>query len=204
MNVIQPAGNYFDKYQNKSKVINLIMNGFFKNLDMLLDRIEFSKVYEAGCGEGHISQHIYNYNVEKQKTIEISASDLSESVIDKAKIDFPHIHFHVNSIYNLKEANDSYDLVIACEVFEHLEETERALNEIFRVSDRYLLISVPNEPIWRIGNFIRGKYIRTMGNTPGHINHWSRKEIVKLIGGYGEILEVRSPFPWTMILCEKK
>lgn len=204
MNVIQPEGNYYDKYQNKSKIINLIMNIFFKNLDMLLDKIEFNTVYEAGCGEGYISQHIYKYNKETHKVMDIVASDLSEKVINKAKFDFPHIQFRVNSIYDLKEANDSYNLVIASEVLEHLEKPERALNEIFRVSYRYILISVPNEPIWRISNFIRGKYIKFMGNTPGHINHWSRKEIVNLISKYGKILEVRNPFPWTMILCEKR
>ena len=204
MSVIKPEGNFFDKYQSRSRVVNLIMDGFFGNFDMLLDGIEFSTVYEAGCGEGYISHHIYNYSLEKQKRIKIVASDLSEKVVDKAKCDFPHIFFRVNSIYDLREESELYDLVVASEVLEHLEEPKAALDEIFRVSKRYTLISVPNEPIWRISNLLRGKYVGSMGNTPGHIKHWSKMQIVRLVGEYGKILEVRCPFPWTMILCEKK
>ena len=204
MNVIQPEGNYFNKYQDNGKIINLIIMGFFKHLDRLLSSIIYNTVYEAGCGEGYISQHVYNYNVGMQRAVKVTASDISEEVICRAKVDFPPIQFKVKSIYSLDEENDSFELVIASEVLEHLEEPENALKEVFRISKRYVLISVPNEPIWRISNFIRGKYIRSMGNTPGHIKHWTRKEIVKLVSGYGDVLEVSTPFPWTMILSEKK
>jgi SAM-dependent methyltransferase len=204
MKVIQPEGNYFDKYQNKNKLIRLIMSNFFTNLDLLLDYIEFTLVYEAGCGEGFISQHIYHHRIDMQKMVKISASDLSETVIKRAILEYPHIRFHVRSIYHLKEKNDSYDLVIASEVLEHLEEPELAIEEIFRISRNYILISVPNEPIWRISNFLRGKYIKNFGNTPGHINHWSKKKIIELISQYGRIIEIRNPFPWTMILCQKR
>jgi hypothetical protein len=30
---------------------------------------------------------------------------------------------------------------------------------------------VPREPIWRIGNMARGRYLGDLGNTPGHIQH---------------------------------
>jgi hypothetical protein len=46
----------------------------------------------------------------------------------------------------------------------------------------------------------RGAYVRDFGNTPGHLNHWSRRSFVSLLSGYGEVTETRSPFPWTMLL----
>jgi hypothetical protein len=49
-------------------------------------------------------------------------------------------------------------------------------------------------------NVARGAYLRELGNTPGHVNHWSRRGFVELLGRFGEVLEVRSPFPWTMSL----
>ncbi|KUG03007.1 sam-dependent methyltransferase [hydrocarbon metagenome] len=201
---MQSEGNYFDKYKDNGKIINSIMNGFFKNLECLLNGITYDTVYEAGCGEGHISHHVYNYNRQIQRTVKITASDLSENIIRQAKVDFPHILFKVESIYSLNEEEDSYDLVIASEVLEHLDQPENALKEIFRISNRYVLISVPNEPIWCIANMVRGKYIRSMGNTPGHIKHWSRRGIVDLISNFGYISKVSTPFPWTMILSEKK
>lgn len=204
MIVIQPEGNYFDKYNNGGKIIRLIMNGFFKQLDLLLGSITYKTVYEAGCGEGHISQHVYKLNAENERTVKITASDISDIVIENARIDFPYIHFKVESIYTLGEEENSYDLVIASEVLEHLEEPEKALTEIFRISKGYVLVSVPNEPIWRAANFVRGKYLRSMGNTPGHIKHWRKGEFVDLISNYGDIVKMSTPFPWTMILSEKK
>jgi len=180
------------------------MKGYFNHLNRVLDSINYHSVYEAGCGEGYISQHVYSHNLERQRNVRVTASDISEKVVGRAKADFPHIHFKIESIYELDEDNDSYGLVIASEVLEHLDNPDKALRELFRISKKYVCISVPNEPIWRIANFMRGKYIPCMGNTPGHINHWTKRQIVQLIGCYGDILEVAAPFPWTMVLSEKK
>ena len=107
--------------------------------------------------------------------------------IEKARLDYQFIQFYVDSIYNIDSNDNNYDLVIACEVLEHLEEPEIALSELFRISNKYVLISVPNEPFWRIANFARGKYLNRLGNTPGHINHWSKNGIIDLTSKYGTV-----------------
>ena len=63
-----------------------------------------------------------------------------------------------------------------------------------------LLVSVPHEPLWRALNVARGAYLRELGNTPGHLNHWTRRGFVTLLARHGEVVEIRSPFPWTMLL----
>ena len=50
-----------------------------------------------------------------------------------------------------------------------------SLAEIRRVTTSHALLSVPREPIWRMLNFLRGKYWSSGGNTPGHLQHWSRR-----------------------------
>ena len=45
-----------------------------------------------------------------------------------------------------------------------------------------------------------GAYIKDLGNTPGHVNHWSKRSFVAMLSRYGEVVEARSPFPWTMCL----
>ena len=67
-----------------------------------------------------------------------------------------------------------------------------------------MIISVPREPIWRFLNLLRGKYIKDLGNTPGHLQHWSSDKFVDLVSNYFEIIEVKKPFPWTMLLCKAK
>ena len=157
MEIPQPEGNYFNKYKDNGKIVNFIMSEFFRHLDFHLGRISFENMYEAGCGEGYISQHVLN----NKPNIKITASDISKKVINQASIDFPDIVFKYNSIYSLEEENNSFDLVIACEVLEHLDKPESALEELFRISKKYFFISVPNEPIWCIANSARGKYLKS-------------------------------------------
>jgi hypothetical protein len=48
-----------------------------------------------------------------------------------------------------------------------------------RCAERHLLVSVPREPLWRMLNMARGAYWPALGNTPGHLNHWSRRSFVR-------------------------
>ena len=91
-------------------------------------------------------------------------------------------------------------MATAIEVLEHVPEPETTLGEMARVARRWLLVSVPREPLWRGLNMARGAYWGALGNTPGHLNHWSKRGFVELLGRYGTVEEARSPFPWTMLL----
>ncbi len=64
----------------------------------------------------------------------------------------------------------------------------------------HLLVSVPREPAWRALNLVRGAYPRALGNTPGHVNHWSKRGFLDLVSDYGRLVAVSSPLPWTMAL----
>ena len=65
----------------------------------------------------------------------------------------------------------------------------------------WLIASVPREPLWRALNLARLSYVRELGNTPGHMGHWSRRGFERFLGERFEVIEVRSPIPWTMALC---
>jgi 2-polyprenyl-3-methyl-5-hydroxy-6-metoxy-1,4-benzoquinol methylase len=93
-----------------------------------------------------------------------------------------------------------FDLVAAIEVLEHVPDPAATLAEMARVARTHLLVSVPREPLWRGLNIARGAYLRELGNTPGHINHFSKRAFIELLGRYGTVLQARSPFPWTMLL----
>jgi SAM-dependent methyltransferase len=97
-------------------------------------------------------------------------------------------------------ADDEFDLVAATEVLEHVPDPAATVAEMARVARTHMLVSVPREPLWRGLNMARGAYLRELGNTPGHINHFSKRAFIDLLGRYGTVLEARSPFPWTMLL----
>lgn len=89
--------------------------------------------------------------------------------------------------------------------YEHVLEAgcgEGYVSEFLWVSKRYVLATVPREPIWCMLNLCRGKYIKELGNTPGHIQYWSTQAFLKIWAREG-VIGSRTPLPWTVVLVEK-
>lgn len=194
-----PEGNFYDKYNSKNIIEKTIMKNFFNNIKIAIDSIEFSSMLDVGCGEGYITEFIYQI----RQCNKIEGIDISPRIIEEAALRIPLAKFSIGSALSIDRPDGSYEIVVASEVLEHLTEPDTALKEIFRVTSKYALVSVPNEPVWRICNMARGKYIGDLGNTPGHIQHWSSSQFIKLVSKYGIIEKVLSPFPWSMLLCQK-
>lgn len=194
------VGNAYDKYNSKNPLVNWISRGFEHALDELIDLVKPSSIHEVGCGEGHWVIKLCEHG------LAVKGTDYSEKAIELAKINAiarnlsPEM-FKVRSIYDLNLKNDAAELIICCEVLEHLERPHQGLQVLQSLALPYLIISVPSEPLWRLLNILRGKYIRDFGNTPGHLQHWSTKGFVSFVAKYFEIIAVRRPTPWTMILC---
>ena len=141
-----------------------------------------------------------------EQGIAARGSDFSGKVIELAQANalsrnLPAELFKACSIYDLKPEVDAADLVVCFEVLEHLERPDDGLQVLQAIASPYLIISVPCEPFWSAMNMVRGKYWRDWGNTPGHIQNWSQSQFLALVLRYFEVLEVRSPIPWSMLLC---
>lgn len=193
------SGNFFDKYNSRNPIVKYLMQGFYESIFKLIQLIKAEDIHEVGCGEGYLTSFIQNIT-----TSTIRGSDYSESIIKKAKLNNPCIKFEVKSIYDLSKEKDSADLIICCEVLEHLDRPQDALQVLHTITSEYCMLSVPREPIWRILNMLRGKYITSSGNTPGHIQHWSKMSFLKMVEKYFDIIEVKTPLPWTIVLCKKR
>ncbi len=197
------AGNYFDKYNSKNPVVNWLMKGFQQTLTYYIEKCSPGSIHEIGCGEGFWT--IYW----QQQGYNARGSDFSFQIIEyaknyaKQKGISPEI-FSQRDIYNLSIPDDQADLIICSEVLEHLKHPIEALKILRDITTKYIVFSVPREPLWRILNIMRGKYISHLGNTPGHIQHWTKKQFIDLISVYFEILEIKTPLPWVIILgCAK-
>jgi SAM-dependent methyltransferase len=192
------TGNTFDKYGSSNPLVRRMMAGFERSLDELLGRAEPSSLLDVGCGEG-VLVHQWAQRLQGCRVVGI---DLEEESIQAgwSERQAPNLEYRVMRAENLPFAASEFDLACAIEVLEHVPDPRHTLAEMARCAQRHLLVSVPREPLWRGLNMARGAYWSELGNTPGHLNHWSRRSFVALLGNYGEVAEVRSPFPWTMLL----
>jgi 2-polyprenyl-3-methyl-5-hydroxy-6-metoxy-1,4-benzoquinol methylase len=192
------TGNTYDKYGSSNPVVRRLMARFERDLDELFDLAAPGSLLDVGCGEG-VLVHRWAERLGEGRVVGI---DLQEESIQAgwAQRQAPNLEYRVLEAADLPFADGEFDLVSAIEVLEHLPDPVLTLAEMTRCAQRHVLVSVPREPLWRMLNMARGAYWPALGNTPGHLNHWSRRSFVQLLSRHGEVVEVRSPFPWTMLL----
>jgi 2-polyprenyl-3-methyl-5-hydroxy-6-metoxy-1,4-benzoquinol methylase len=193
-----PTGNTFDKYGSGNPVVRRLMAGFERTLDELFTQAAPTSVLDVGCGEGVLSQQ-WAHRLHPGRVVGVDLED-PELQDEWRQRQAGNLEFAAMRAEELAFADDEFDLVAATEVLEHVPDPERVLEEMGRVASGHLLVSVPHEPLWRVLNVARGAYLRELGNTPGHLNHWSRRAFVGLLSDFGDVVEIRSPFPWTMLL----
>lgn len=189
------------EYNSNSLISKMLITRFYKVIDKILQKIRpsISKTLEVGCGAGESTMRLQNI----LSGINFDATEYDIRYIEAAQKRGLPINISQENVYSLKQESLSYDLIIMLEVLEHLEDISLALSELFRVSSKYVIISVPNEPFWRIGNFIRGKYISDFGNTPGHINHFSKHKLREILLPFSTKMTFYFSFPWIILLAEK-
>jgi SAM-dependent methyltransferase len=193
-----PTGNTFDKYGSTNPVVRRLMAGFEGTLDRLLHQAAPESLLDVGCGEGVLT---YRW-AQRLGDAPVVGLDLEDPKL-RAEWETRHrdnLRFGTMPPDHLPCGDDEFDLVSAIEVLEHVPDPEQTVSEMARVARRHLLVSVPREPLWRGLNMARGAYLRDLGNTPGHVNHFSKRGFAALLARHGEPVEICSPFPWTMIL----
>ncbi len=197
------TGNYFNKYNTKNPIYRKLMNNFSSHFIEIIksQQLPSLNILETGCGEGHLA----NILISELDNVTYQGFDIDNEIVQIALANSKDKNIEVGSIYDLSKYQDQeFNFVITSEVMEHLERPEEALTELQKLKAKYFLLSVPNEPIWRILNLIRLNYVRDLGNTPGHIQHWSKSSFKHLLSNYFEVIEFRGVFPWSMALCKKK
>jgi len=190
------VGNRFDKHGSGNPVVRRLMEGFDRGMfDMLGSIGPVKSVLEVGCGEGHVTDKLARFFPGAR----VLGTDFSTAIIDIARREHPDRDFQVCSVYDAA-ALGPWDLVVACEVFEHLDDPARALEVVSKIATGHVLITVPREPLWRALNMLRGQYWSAWGNTDGHVQHWSRGSMVRFVSSRFDVAQTRTPLPWTQVL----
>jgi 2-polyprenyl-3-methyl-5-hydroxy-6-metoxy-1,4-benzoquinol methylase len=196
------TGNTYDKYGSTNPVVKRLMANFEATLDELFAIAAPRSLLDVGCGEGVLVYEWAQQLADKR----VVGIDLEEESIQAgwAQRQAPNLEYKIMQAENLPFGDDEFDVATAIEVLEHVPDPAHTVEEMARVASRWLLVSVPREPLWRGLNLARGAYLKELGNTPGHINHWSKRSFAELLSRHGEVVQARSPFPWTMLLVRLK
>jgi SAM-dependent methyltransferase len=191
------TGNTYDKYGSTNPVVKRLMARFEGTLDELFRAAAPRSLLDVGCGEGVLT-HQWAQRIDGR----VVGIDLDDPLLhaEWEQRQAPNLEYMVMKAERMPFGDGDFDVASAIEVLEHVPDPEHTLAEMARVAERWLLVSVPREPLWRGLNMARGAYLRDLGNTPGHLNHWSKRSFVALLSRHGEVVQARSPFPWTMLL----
>jgi 2-polyprenyl-3-methyl-5-hydroxy-6-metoxy-1,4-benzoquinol methylase len=192
------TGNTYDKYGSTNPVVRRLMAGFERALEELFVKADPQSLLDVGCGEAVLT-HSWAQRLAPRRVVGIDLEDASIQAEWETRA-APNLEYKVMKAENLPFADGEFDVATAIEVLEHVPDPAHTVAEMARVAERWLVVSVPREPLWRALNVARGAYVKELGNTPGHVNHWSKRSFAALLGRHGEVVEARSPFPWTMLL----
>lgn len=195
-----PLPTNFIKHTSKNPIQKFLIKNFYYSLISLAKPLKAESILDAGCGEGFTMNKLRENGI----GIKIEGIEYSKEAIAFGKKLFPDLIIKQGSVYELPYKDNSFDLIICTEVLEHLENPSKALREMLRVAKKYLIISVPNEPLFMLSNFLRGKNLSRLGNDLGHINHWNPLSLKKFLNqNETKVIKIGFPFPWITILGEK-
>jgi 2-polyprenyl-3-methyl-5-hydroxy-6-metoxy-1,4-benzoquinol methylase len=191
-------GNHTNKYVAKNPAIRYLTERWVDRLDAMLQRIGTSgqpptNPLEVGAGEGVIAKKLYD------RFGAATALDLPDAGLRKEWTQRPGPRYLHANAEQLPFTDREFDLIVCVEVLEHLQDPKAGLRELARVSRGHLLLSVPREPVFRSCNLVAGRYVKDLGNTPGHLNHWSTRSFVSFVSTVADVKAVSKPFPWTVV-----
>lgn len=189
-------GNLYDKWHTRHPVERLLMSRFLRVFLSTVADLRPSTVLDVRCGEGYLT--------------EIIASLTGSALVIGLDVDHGFLHekaaarvdrLVTSRLPNLPFGDRSFDLVVLSEVLEHIEEPGYAIMEVARVCRNHAIVTVPLEPLWRLGNLLRLSYVRRLGNTPGHVQHFTTRILTRTLMPHFSRVIVRRVLPWLIAVC---
>lgn len=191
------AGQDAAKYGTSNPVVQKLLARWMGTLQGVLGDVSGLQVVDIGIGEGFALERMFpagtpaiglEYRHDKAKVASDKLPAVSVVRGDAGVLPFP---------------DRAADLVTSIEVLEHLPGYEQAVAEMARICGGRLVVSVPWEPWFRLGNLGRGKNVKRLGNDPEHVNFFSPRRLRAALGAHFDEVRVVKAFPWIIAEASK-
>lgn len=172
-----------EKHERADPVSRWHRRAFKEAIHRLVQQTGARSVLDAGCGEGFL----VHYLARKDPRLRLTGVDVREEAIAHARNRYPDAaRFRKGSLYKLPFSDNSFDAVLCSEVLEHMEDVDRVLQELKRVTRRYVIVTAAREPFfkWFTG---AARAVRFCGD-PGHIHFWTHRAFRALMRRHFRIL----------------
>lgn len=190
----------FEKHTTKNPIGKIFLDNFLSTAVKSIKYLNIDSILDVGCGEGFTLAKFKKEKIGKN----YEGIEKDDQAIELSKKLYPSLNIQKGDIYTLPYKSNSFDLVVCTEVLEHLDNPKKAYKELIRVSRKYILLSVPNEPWFTFQRMARFQNIMHLGAHPEHIQHWTHSAFLKFVKVKGvKVVEKKLPIPWTMVLLKK-
>lgn len=113
----------------------------------LLERCRFESLLDVGCGNAELLRLID----ERWPNKKLAGADLSSTVVDANRQALPHMEFFTANIeHDTLPADRTFDVVVATEVIEHLDDPEAAIRRLAQACTPggHVLVTCPTGKVW--------------------------------------------------------
>lgn len=195
---VQVDTSNFRKHTSDNPLQRTLIDRFHRKITSVVKDLRPQTLLDAGCGEGFVDEIFLAVMPELQ----ITGFDMLPDSVKLTQMRNPRGTFSTGDIYNIDHRANSFDVVVAFEVMEHLHEPDRGLSELARVAREYVVLSVPHEPFFCLSNAARGKNlnITPRGSDPDHRNFWSREAFGQFVERELDVVALTGSFPWTICI----
>ena len=141
---------------------------------------EVNSVSDVGCGSGHILIHANNSKLFNQQCV-FDGYDINPDAINAAKKNSKKVNFFNEDFINLKEIKRN--LIIAADVFEHIQDTYNFLKKLKDKGD-FFLFNIPLEI--SLFSMIRKKNIfKHSFENVGHLHFYTKRTALLTLENIG-------------------
>jgi SAM-dependent methyltransferase len=146
-----------------------------------IDSLEVKSLLDVGCGNGLFLNFLAENR--KHKYTRLCGAERSESALKHVLTEK-----YQASIDNLPFKDNEFDIVCCLEVIEHLpiEVYQKAIQELYRVAKKYVLISVPYNENLEL-SLSKCPVCRTEFNPEYHMRSFDKAKISNIFSGFSNI-----------------